>query len=177
MEEAAVIIASIISLVALIVFFVMAHNINVIKKHLTGGESPISRYLSLAAEEKSIGNKDKAREYLLRAKHRVAQSSDSGVSVHGEWHKKSSVIEMIDARIRGLDGVSEIDRAQHAKKLQFAEGDLVVELATGKQMRIAEILPAGEYKCNVAGSPVCNLFLESEIMEFDKWVREVYKKR
>lgn len=60
------IIAGILNFIVLIVFFTMAGNISKILKHLTKRNSYIN-YVDLAEEEYYLGNKEKAREYLLRA--------------------------------------------------------------------------------------------------------------
>jgi len=61
-------------------------------------------------------------------------------------------------------------------EVQLSKGLLVVELSTEKQMRLGETEEDGRYKCYAGGSYVGS-FAESEFMEFDKWVAEVYKKR
>jgi hypothetical protein len=55
------------------------------------------------------------------------------------------------------------------------EGLLVVDLKTEKQMRLGDKLDNGKYRCYSDGLLVGE-FSEEEIMEFDKWVKEVYKK-
>jgi hypothetical protein len=55
------------------------------------------------------------------------------------------------------------------------EGMLVVELKTEKQMRIGKRLDNGKYECHIGGHYL-GVFLESELMEFDDWVKNVYKK-
>lgn len=60
------IIGAIINIIVLIVFFVMASNVSKILKHLTKRNN-YTNYLDLAAEEIYIGNKEKAKEYLLKA--------------------------------------------------------------------------------------------------------------
>ena len=77
--SAAVTIGAIIQIITLIVFFVMAGNISKINKRIASisGEE----YLRMAEEEKYIGDKEKAKEYLLRAKYRFEVMGD----VHNEW--------------------------------------------------------------------------------------------
>lgn len=56
-----------------------------------------------------------------------------------------------------------------------SKGLLVAELKTGNQMRLGEVDADGKYKCYMNGVYV-GRFAKSEFMEFDKWVKEVYKK-
>lgn len=58
---------------------------------------------------------------------------------------------------------------------KYKDGLLVVELKTGKQMRLGESLENGNYKCYSNGSLVGE-FNPSEFMEFERWRNEVYKK-
>lgn len=68
MEEISVILilAGVIQLITLIVFFVMAGNISAIKNELTKSLET-NDYIEKSNEEKFIGNKEKAEEWLLRA--------------------------------------------------------------------------------------------------------------
>ncbi len=66
---AIIIIGAIIQLALLIVFFVMASNVSKIKKHLLKTDATGERYFNKAQEEIQIGHKEKAKEYLLRAKY------------------------------------------------------------------------------------------------------------
>lgn len=61
------------------------------------------------------------------------------------------------------------------KTESLVEGTLVVELKTGNQMRTGERLDNGKYKC-YSGTFHSGDFMPDEIMEFDKWVKYVYKK-
>jgi hypothetical protein len=61
-------------------------------------------------------------------------------------------------------------------KSTIKEDLLVVGLKTGKQMRIREQLENSLYKCYSGNFYVGN-FEVSELMEFNKWVNEVYNKR
>ena len=60
-----------------------------------------------------------------------------------------------------------------------SDGDLtnalVVELKTERQMRVMGVVE-GKYQCYSNGVYVGD-FQDEEIMEFDKWVNEVYKRR
>jgi hypothetical protein len=58
-------------------------------------------------------------------------------------------------------------------KDQIENNMLVVELKTGKQMRVGEQLEDGKYKCYTGGVYVGD-FEQSEFMEFNKWKNEVY---
>lgn len=57
----------------------------------------------------------------------------------------------------------------------YSDGLLVVELKTEKQMRLGELLSNGKYKCYSNNSYIGD-FAPTEFMEFDKWVKEVYRK-
>jgi predicted Holliday junction resolvase-like endonuclease len=67
--ESAIKIACIIQVVVLIVFFYMAYNVSLIKKHLLKSRKTEREYMKMAEIEKYVGSKDKAKEYLLRAKY------------------------------------------------------------------------------------------------------------
>lgn len=67
MEEA-IIIGAIIQIITLTVFFVMASNVSKIKKHIDPDKRAGIRYFEMAQEEIYLGNKEKAKEYLLRVK-------------------------------------------------------------------------------------------------------------
>ncbi len=57
----------------------------------------------------------------------------------------------------------------------LSEGLLVVELKTEKQMRLGKRLDNGKYECSMGGNYV-GTFSDYELMEFDEWVKNVYKK-
>lgn len=75
MEKLSVILilAGIIQIITLIVFFVMAGNISAIKKELTKSLET-NDYIEKSNEEKFIGNKEKAEEWLLRAIYHLNKS-------------------------------------------------------------------------------------------------------
>lgn len=62
------VVAAIVQIIILVVFFVMAKNVSEIKKNINRKPS-IKEYLDMAGEEKYVGNKEKAKEYFLRAKY------------------------------------------------------------------------------------------------------------
>lgn len=64
----AIVIAGALQLVLWIVFFVMAWNISTIRREVSYSHEKASQYLEMAKEEIYIGNKEKAKEYLLRAR-------------------------------------------------------------------------------------------------------------
>lgn len=66
------IIIGIISLIALIKFFEIASNVRKIKDQLFFSADD---YISKAREELFVGNKEKTREYYLRARFSVAKSN------------------------------------------------------------------------------------------------------
>ena len=166
MYDAIIVISAIVSLVTLIVFFVMASNIAAIKRSMPNQEWPVVKFLRLADEEEYIDNKEKAKEYLLRARYYTEQNSNNNVLINDTWVPKEKAIKMIDRRIARIDG-SELLSG-------FEEGTLVAHINTGQQMRIGEFLPDGKYRCYSNGMRVGD-FSEEEFMEFDKWVKEVYK--
>jgi hypothetical protein len=58
-------------------------------------------------------------------------------------------------------------------KVQVENNMLVIELKTGRQMRVGEQLEDGRYKCYV--NDICvGDFDSSEFMESNKWMNEVY---
>lgn len=76
-------IALIISVVCLIMFFSIASNISVIKKALCDrsfyqNELSSRDYYNMYLEEKYIGNREKAREYLMRSCYKI--ESDTTIS-------------------------------------------------------------------------------------------------
>ncbi len=91
----AIVIGAIIQLITLIVFFVMGFNIEKIRRELevVSGQ----RYMEMAEEEKYIGNKEKAKEYLLRAKYRFEIKRDK----HPEYIL-SAIIPVIDKKLSEL---------------------------------------------------------------------------
>ena len=69
------IVDAIILIAAVVVFFLTAKNIAVIKKILSPDE--FGGYLEKAKEELALGNEAKAKEYLLRAKYVNSQQKYS----------------------------------------------------------------------------------------------------
>ncbi len=57
----------------------------------------------------------------------------------------------------------------------FNNGDLVVELKTERQMRFREVSDNGKLICS-DGNHIVGEFDPSELMDFDKWVKDIYKK-
>lgn len=70
--EIASVIVGIISIIALIKFFGLCSNVQLIAKKLNPNWDDL---VFKAREEKFIGNKEKAREYFMRAKYRVQTSN------------------------------------------------------------------------------------------------------
>lgn len=102
--EIAIIITGIIQVITLIVFFVMAANLASIKNNLYYEDPPVSKYMRMADEEIYIGDKQKAKEYLLRAKYycMIVYKTYVRVNVNGEWINRGEVIANIDEKIAGL---------------------------------------------------------------------------
>jgi len=71
------VIAIIISFITLIVFFVMASNVSAIKREMEQ-ELSFEDYIDKSNEEKYIGNKVKAKEWLLRAEYKLIKGIDLG---------------------------------------------------------------------------------------------------
>ena len=81
------------------------------------------------------------------------------------------------------NNVAEIKRILNNKKEQdmeigktviadgIKEGDLVVELKTERQMRIASITNDGKYECKVSGN-IVGTFSRNEIELFDKYYKK-----
>ena len=96
----AIIIVAIIQIITLIVFFVMASNIGKIKNHLLHKASG-DDFLAMASLEEYLGNKEKAREHLLRAKYRIKTSENEE-----EWDattgKYENRLDKIDKKLSEL---------------------------------------------------------------------------
>jgi hypothetical protein len=159
------IIAAIVSIITMIVFFVMAANVAKIKRTLDRAEPAIPRYLALSEEEAYIGNREKAKEYLLRTKFHISKSDAYNVLINGVWVTKINLLKSINSKLRGL-----VDIDEAARIPSLVEGELVVEVATGKQMVVAETTPDGTYKCTDL-SGITHILPESEIMGIDNWVK------
>ena len=71
------VIAGIISIISLIVFFGMASNVSAIKREMEQ-ELSFEDYIDKSNEEKYIGNKVKAKEWLLRAEYQLIKKIDIG---------------------------------------------------------------------------------------------------
>lgn len=82
--ETILIITALINVIVLIVFLVMAKNVSDIKKILSKGFS-YEEYMDSADEELHIGNKEKAREYLLKADFRARKVYIKNKDV--EWRR------------------------------------------------------------------------------------------
>ena len=100
----AIIIGAIIQLFTLIVFFIMASNISKIKKHLLrmvddGGYM----YFNMAKEELYVGDKEKSKDLLLRAKYQYKNSPDGVLYLWGDqWRDKSDIVAEIDGLLAEL---------------------------------------------------------------------------
>ncbi len=100
-----------------------------------------------------------------------------GFVVSGEMARFDSPKNITNAGSNYRSGRNSGDSGENNDSEQ---GDLaldtyVVELASEKQMRVGRRLPSGKYECYANGVKQ-EEFAEIELMEFDKWVREVYKK-
>ncbi|MFA6335082.1 MAG: hypothetical protein WCX48_05920 [Bacteroidales bacterium] len=89
MEEINVIlvIAAIIQLVTLVVFFVMASNVSAIKNELKK-EFSSTDYIEQSNEEKYVGNKAKAKEWLLRAEYNLQKRFEKIKYISSPWEKE-----------------------------------------------------------------------------------------
>lgn len=97
---ALVVIGAVVQLATLIVFFVLAFNVSKIKDSIVKPYSG-KQYLSMADEEKYIGNKDKAKEYLMRAKYRY----ETGLEQYSDGDKICSseyICSIINRKISEL---------------------------------------------------------------------------
>lgn len=120
---AVIVISSIFSIIALVVFFVLASNVGQIKKYL--------EVIAIEYEKK-----------------RLIDNSP-----------------IVDSVVSDLSS----DPSQ-------PEGLIVVELQTGRKMTLGERIYDGKYRCYYVGGGSAGILSESEFMEFDKWVRDVYRK-
>jgi len=68
-----------------------------------------------------------------------------------------------------------INTIKYNKKNDYSDGMLVVDLKTEKQMTIGEITEDGKYKC-YSNYVYVGDFDSSELMEFNQWLKETYKK-
>jgi hypothetical protein len=90
------VVVGLIQIVTLIMFFIMVGNISTIKNTiLKFGDGETVEYLIYKADEETyIGNTDKAKEYLLRAKHK---SLSMGITryqhTNGSWYSVEKTIE------------------------------------------------------------------------------------
>lgn len=84
----AVIVAAVVQTVILVVFFLLANNVAEIKKQLNRRPT-IKEYIDMAAEEKYIGNKEKAKEYLFRAKYQLENIKESLFIPGLGWNKEA----------------------------------------------------------------------------------------
>ena len=85
------IISAIIQAVTLIVFFVMAANVSAIKKDLVK-ELYYPDYIEKFEEEKYIGNKTKAKEWLLRLDFNLQKEmNEVKTSQHGDYYKEEHI--------------------------------------------------------------------------------------
>lgn len=102
--EVAIIIFAIIQVIILIVFCVMASNVSKIKKYLTiGDDHPGLRYRKMAREERYIGNKEKAKEYLMRARYQYEDMNESYYDTDsGEYLSGSAGVTQVDKLISEL---------------------------------------------------------------------------
>lgn len=53
---------------------------------------------------------------------------------------------------------------------------LVVRLSDGNKMRVTNLTEDGAYECSLNGKDR-NIYEPNEIMEFNKWTKEVYRKQ
>lgn len=100
MEENVIILAAAIHLATLIVFFVMASNVSKINRKLHGESRkyPGIEYYKLAQEEMYVGNKDKARDYLMRAKYQYEVKKEPYYLSDGS-SDNSKIIAKIDKQL------------------------------------------------------------------------------
>jgi hypothetical protein len=78
----------------------MASNVSKIKKRLVT-DLQGKRYYEMAQEEIFIGNKDKAKEYLLRAKYRY-EVLEEPYFLDGESVVRSIIVQKIDKQLSEL---------------------------------------------------------------------------
>ena len=84
------IVGAIINFIVLIVFFVMAGNIAAIKKEFTKSLD-INDYVEKSNEEKFIGNKEKAEEWLLRALYHLNKSIEQAQKNTSDYYLEESI--------------------------------------------------------------------------------------
>lgn len=96
------IIGAIINIIVLIVFFVMAGNISDIKKMLSKGFS-YEEYMEMSNEEIHIGNKEKARELLLKADYRAKKDYNKNKDVEWSRLEIQKVLDEIQRRLQSIN--------------------------------------------------------------------------
>lgn len=87
----------------------------------------------------------------------------------------SQIKKQLDVMVQKKDIAHTGSEVSTENAEESPKGMLVVELKTEKQMRLGEMVEDGKYKC-YRNHAYVGTFAESEFMEFDKWVKEVYKK-
>jgi len=88
--DSILILAAIIQLITLIVFFVMASNVSAIKKEMTKTLT-LDQYIDKSNEEKFIGNKAKAKEWLLRAEYNLLKEKEEVRKMSSEYMLESNL--------------------------------------------------------------------------------------
>lgn len=111
--EVVVILSAVISLVGLIVFFVMAGNVSKMLKKISeilfilrDDDISAENLLKMAERQMYIGNKGKAKEYLLRAKYCYEVEHENYYSVNSQgyrhWADSKEIIDEIDKKVAAL---------------------------------------------------------------------------
>lgn len=100
MAETIIIIGVIVEVITLIVFFVMASNVASIKKNLCNTSA--EEYMRMAGEEEFVGNKLKAKEYLMRAKYRYEVAKETYYLPNGLECDRRVIIAQIEKKISEL---------------------------------------------------------------------------
>jgi len=80
------IIGTIVNIIVLIVFFIMASNVSAIKRELQKKLS-FDDYIEKYNEEKYVGNKPQAKEWLLRAQYYSNKEYEMMKDNSSEWEK------------------------------------------------------------------------------------------
>lgn len=89
------------------------------------------------------------------------------------WGMTNDVREMKNRYLRS-SSLPEPDNNAEGDPEVSLYGKLVVDLATGKQMRAKSITTEGKYKCYAGGVHLGD-FDRSEIMDFNLWVKNKEK--
>lgn len=101
---AIMIIVGVVQVISLVVFFVMTANVSAIKKDLLK-ELYYPDYIEKFEEEKYLGNKEKAKEWLLRLDYKLQKESKEVTNGEYSEYYKDARIEQIKQQIEKIDSL------------------------------------------------------------------------